>query len=235
MFSIEEMPLQAGPSPLLNDGFPTMKRWPELFCFLAAVSVAGCAQQPLTVRRPPEPPAASTSVAVLEPPGPQKPKIDVIPRERWTSVKPILSEINPMGRIWRITVHHEGRACDDGSWLASVLRLRGIQKAHLNNKWADIGYHFLIDLNGRIWEGRSLRYQGAHVRDNNEGNIGVCVFGDCDETPPTAAQKESLKRLLEYLRTTYGIPKNRIYTHRELNTTRCPGDKLQAYVEQLRR
>ena len=197
---------------------------------MLAIVLIGCAPE----APPKKPSAPPPKAAVFEAP-PPKPTLDIIRRDRWAQAGPILSDINPMGRIWRITVHHEAEVCDDGGWTATVLRLRGIQKAHLQNGWADIGYHFVIDYKGRIWEGRTLKYQGAHARDNNEGNIGIALLGDFNVQWPTKEQKESLKRLLNDLRTTYNVPKSRVYTHRELVTTECPGTHLQGYVNELRR
>jgi len=195
--------------------------------------LTGCAQQTI-VTKPAEPPVQPKQ-AILQPPAAARPAINVIGRERWAQAPPVLSDINPMGKVWRITIHHEARESYDPSWVASVLRLRGIQKAHFQNGWADIGYHYLIDCKGRIWEGRSLKYQGAHVRDNNEGNVGIALLGDFNEQYPTKEQKESLRRLVDYLRASYNVSKRRVYTHGELVTTECPGAHLQAFVNELRR
>ena len=193
------------------------------------VLTIGCAPQgsPLIITPPP------VQESVFE--HPQASGIEIIQRDRWAQASPNMGEINPMGKIFRLTIHHEARVCYSIDWLQTVLRIRGIQKAHFQNGWADIGYHYLIDYKGRVWEGRSLRYQGAHVRDNNEGNIGIALLGNFNVQSPSKLQKESLKRLVEYLRTTYSIPKSRVYTHRELVVTECPGDQLQAYVNELRR
>jgi len=199
------------------------------------VLLAGCAQQTVVTKRTDPPIQPKPAILPVPVPPQARPAINIIGRERWSQAPPILSNINRMGKIWRITVHHEARESYDSSWLASVLRLRGIQKAHFQNGWADIGYHFVIDCKGRIWEGRLLKYQGAHVRDNNEGNIGVALLGDFNQQHPTKEQKESLRGLLNHLCATYDVPKRKIYTHGELVTTECPGVHLQAFVNELRR
>lgn len=201
---------------------------------LLVMVLIGCTSVATPVR-PSNPPPKKTAVFQAPPPPVAKAGVDIIRRDKWAQVAPILSDINPMGRIGRITVHHEAELCEEGDWTSSVLRIRGIQKAHMQKGWADIGYHFMIDYKGRIWEGRLLKYQGAHVRDNNEGNIGIALLGDFNIQWPTKEQKESLKRLLNELRTTYNVPKRRVYTHRELVVTECPGDHLQSYVNELRR
>ena len=200
-------------------------------CLLFA---AGCAQHELVTVARPDPLPKAPEPALLKAPQPAA-SINIIPRSNWAQAGPIQSSINPMGRIHRLTVHHEGMPFYETDWAQTVFRIRGIQKAHFHNRWADIGYHYIIDCKGRIWEGRLLKYQGAHVQDNNEGNIGVVLLGDFTVQQPSAAQKDSLKKLLAHLQSAYNIPKSRWFTHRELVRTECPGENLQKYVNQLRK
>jgi len=161
--------------------------------------------------------------------------IKIISRSNWAQAGVRLNKVNSMGRISRITVHHDALLTRETSWAWAANRLRGIQRAHFNRGWADIGYHFVIDPSGRIWEARPLKYQGAHVSNHNEGNIGVVVIGDFDQQALNSLQKKALKELLDHFCKKYRIPKTRIYTHGELNITACPGKNLQAYVDELRR
>src|SRR5207302_418857 len=133
----------------------------------------------------------------------------------------------------RITVHHSADrepAHLDGSLAASEAEMRQIQKAHVdgaNTHYGDIGYHFVIDPFGRVLEGRELAYQGAHAYgDNNIQNLGVCLIGNFDEEKPTKAALDALKRVLDHLCRTYNIAHNRVYGHRELRKTECPGENL---------
>jgi hypothetical protein len=79
-----------------------------------------------------------------------------------------------------------------------------------------------------------MRYQGAHVKDHNEHNIGVMVLGNFDEQKPTGAQLTTLRGTLVKLMGYYDVPVSRVHTHRELNPTTCPGDALQPQVNYLR-
>lgn len=59
--------------------------------------------------------------------------------------------------------------------------IKTIQNLHLNaNKWSDIGYHFAIDHEGKIYAGRSLEYRGAHAgtKLGNRDTIGVVFIGN---------------------------------------------------------
>ena len=114
--------------------------------------------------------------------------------------------------------------------------LRRIQRFQMaRRRMGDIAYHYIVDRAGRAWEGRPLAWQGAHVRDNNEHNIGVMVMGNFDLQEPTRTQVLSLERLLRLLRNRHRVPSWRLHTHRELVASRCPGRNLQPEVETLRR
>ena len=77
-----------------------------------------------------------------------------------------------------------------------------IRRGHVNhNGWADIGYHFAVDRAGRVWSCRPLVWQGAHVKDRNEGNIGVLVLGNFEIERPTSAQLNALAIHLKTLAT----------------------------------
>ncbi|MBI4880639.1 MAG: N-acetylmuramoyl-L-alanine amidase [Planctomycetes bacterium] len=141
-----------------------------------------------------------------------------------------------MTDVFRVTVHHSGvrfASLDAGE---AARQIAAIQRGHFDRGWADIGYHFLIDPAGRVWEGRSLAYQGAHAGDFalNQGNIGVCLLGDFTGQALPAAQTASLLRFLEFLRAEYKIPAGSFYSHRELHGTACPGPALAEAVHQFR-
>lgn len=87
-------------------------------------------------------------------------------------------------------------------------------------KWSDIGYHFVIETDGKIVEGRPLHRQGAHVSGHNKDNIGVCLVGGIDRKGNTENnfninQMLSLESLVKYLSLEYDIDKNRIKGHRD--------------------
>lgn len=160
----------------------------------------------------------------------------VISRAHWTNTGAVTSHINAMRGINRITVHHEGWVpvhFSDQSTTAA--RLKKIQRVHIEDRgWADIGYHYIIDRAGRVWEGRDIRYQGAHVRNNNPHNIGIMVLGNFDKQQPSAAQVNALVATLRNMVKTYRIPVRNVKTHQELNPTACPGKSLQARMNAIR-
>ncbi len=186
----------------------------------------------------PEPGAASPAGDASRSPDARGPgRITAISRESWSAARPIASRLRPMGRVERITIHHEGspEPWISESTAAVAARLRRIQAWHKRNLRAgDIGYHFIVDRTGRVWQGRSVQYQGAHVGGGNEHNIGVMVLGNFEIQQPTDAQVRTLGTLSELIIQGYGIHRGDLFAHRDLATTCCPGRKLLPYVNRMK-
>jgi hypothetical protein len=141
------------------------------------------------------------------------------------------------GHYDRITVHHSAEPDPvplDGSAERTFEAVRDIQRAHMNGAntgYGDIGYHFLIDPYGRVLAGRDLAWQGAHAMgENNVRNVGVCLLGNFDRQEPSSAALEALRRLIEELRREHAIPRQRVYCHKDLRGTECPGRNLERWV-----
>jgi hypothetical protein len=173
-----------------------------------------------------DPAAATGAVAAL----------NAVPRSRWAKGQPIQDRLNPMLPPTKITLHHEGwtpvyfTAAQD-----TADRLEVIRRSHLNRMTAgDIGYHFIVDRTGRIWEGRSLAYQGAHVKDNNEHNVGIMVLGNFDQQAPSDEQLNAVRTAVTTIRSQYRIAARNVFTHQEINPTACPGSNLQPKIVSLR-
>jgi N-acetylmuramoyl-L-alanine amidase len=101
-----------------------------------------------------------------------------------------------------------------------------IRDWHVNgNGWSDIGYHWLITLDGGIEKGRHESRSGAHAKGYNSRSIGVCYVGGVDSSMKpkdtrTDAQKESLHCLLIDLLKRY--PNAEIIGHRDVSSKACP-------------
>lgn len=164
------------------------------------------------------------------------PKPAVIDRKAWGAAPP-KEEYTPMIPV-RITVHHTVGAqpldLEDG-----LQEMILIQRFHQQGRgWNDIGYHFLIDGAGRIYQGRPETMYGAHVRSLNKGNVGISLMGRFHEPRsqnPTPAQFDSLVALSRWLTRAYGIDPATIAGHRDLGRTACPGDTLYPRLPDLRR
>lgn len=160
--------------------------------------------------------------------------LDIIPFESYSKIMPNLSEMKTLKDVNFITIHHSGidNETDD------ILTLQKIEKIHisgiLNNKkihekWSTIGYHFLISSSGKIYEGRKLLYQGAHVKNNNEKNIGICFMGNYDVLNLSDKQILSFENLINFLNKKYN-KKLIIKKHNDFANTNCPGYNIDKFL-----
>ena len=100
-----------------------------------------------------------------------------------------------------------------------------IKSWHLERGFSDIGYHYIVHLDGSISYGRNIDKIGAHSRGQNKMSIGVCYIGGLDECldakdTRTPQQKESLLILLKTLKKLHS--KAVIYGHRDFSEKACP-------------
>lgn len=156
--------------------------------------------------------------------------------------------------VTHLVVHHEGGGPSSNTssdWAATV---RSVWNYHVNGRgfW-DIGYNYLIDPNGVIYEGRGNNVQGAHAGGANVGTMGICLLGDFEPTSgngtPSAAAITSLEKLLSWkecdlsidpLLSSYHASSSttllNITGHRDAGTTAtsCPGDNLYDFLPSIR-
>ena len=133
-------------------------------------------------------------------------------------------------------------------------QVKRIQDFHQNGRgWSDIGYHYLMDQEGRLYQGRpwyntSVRFEdgpplvrGAHVGGNNTGNIGVSLMG-CYHPPEgsncrhvmTEPAKDSLVVTFAYLSERYQVDPGAMRGHRDFSSTSCPGDNNYGQLSTFR-
>ena len=102
-----------------------------------------------------------------------------------------------------------------------------IRKWHLQRGFNDIGYHYVIHLDGKISVGRPIEKVGAHCAYENRGSIGICYVGGMskDMKKPkdtrTQAQKDSLIKLMHELIYKYNKDMT-IHGHNEYANKACP-------------
>ncbi|MSR39868.1 MAG: N-acetylmuramoyl-L-alanine amidase [Planctomycetes bacterium] len=168
--------------------------------------------------------------------------IATLPRASWNPVSPIAGRLDPMEKIYRLTVHHSAVYLRDGSKEVCAAQILSIQHAHMDaEKYGDIGYHFVIDPAGRVWEGRNLKWQGAHAHgSNNRGNIGICLLGNFVPSKPghkgqapSEVQVQALRQLLATITASYNISTEQIYCHKDFINTECPGPAVVAALADI--
>lgn len=148
--------------------------------------------------------------------------LTIIPRSAWGARSP--REIQTVSWVKRtgFVVHHS-----DGPETQSV---RAIQNFHMDTRgWSDIGYNFLIDYRGNVYEGRGWDRVGAHATGYNTATIGVCVIGNYMNKLPAAPALVSLIQLYGMAEHMKGA-KLALFGHREVGKTDCPGDRLYSWV-----
>lgn len=100
-----------------------------------------------------------------------------------------------------------------------------IDRWHKARGWKGIGYHYVIDLDGKIEVGRPEEQIGVHVEGYNAHSIGICYIGGLDangkpKDTRTPQQKQSLKELVARLKAKY--PKATVHGHNEYANKACP-------------
>lgn len=105
-----------------------------------------------------------------------------------------------------------------------------IRRWHLARGFSDIGYHYVVYLDGSVHEGRQELKMGAHTLGLNSNSIGIAYVGGCasdGKTPKdtrTEAQKASLVALVRRLRNRY--PGATVHGHNEFAAKACPSFKV---------
>lgn len=218
---------------------------------VGAAALAGCStnqpvasvpepvwpSEPIYTPRPMPMPAPRPSAPAVVNPAPAALPSGVIARSRWAKAPPDYSDMERMLPVKYVTIHHDALSpflATDAA--TSEARLELIRSAHRNKRWADIGYHYVIDRAGRVYEARPVTWQGAHVKDHNEGNIGVLCMGNFEVQSPSEQQLNALVNYVQTLRQKYKVNTKAVLTHREWRgaQTLCPGVNMQRKVATMR-
>ena len=182
----------------------------------------------------------------------------VISRAEWGADPSLRGECwdPPWGTtIQGVFVHH---TAGSNSYTAadSPAIVRSIYAYHVQGRgWCDIGYNFLVDRYGQIFEGRDGGWRrpirGAHSGDYNTNTSGISLMGNFDAVAPPAIMKDSLVSIVSWVlgshyrdprgqtalySSTTGAPKtfNVIAGHRDSMQTSCPGATVYEWLPTLR-
>lgn len=155
------------------------------------------------------PPQAQAQAQIQAAPG-EVPKPRVVPRKDWGAPD---GDSSPrwkpkFRRVTHIVIHHTATPNSDTDWAA---RVRAIWYYHANTRgWGDIGYNYLVDPNGVIYEGRfgGDDVEAGHAYPFNTGSMGIAVIGNLMTVAPSAAAQASLVDLVSWKATQRGIDPN---------------------------
>ncbi|MGQ0849878.1 MAG: peptidoglycan recognition protein family protein [Actinomycetota bacterium] len=150
--------------------------------------------------------------------------IEVIERTGWEAAAALPGLVPHT--IERLTVHHTAVSLADNR--KAPARLRAHQAFHQNDRgWPDLAYHFAIDRNGNVYEGRDASFRGDTATSYDPtGHLLVVLEGNFDEQAVPERQWLSLVAMLAWGSTSYGVPTAAIAGHRDYSGTSCPGESV---------
>jgi len=160
-----------------------------------------------------------------------EPPVDIMPRADWGWVDN--GDTLPEHTISRITIHHGGVAFDDNRDPAEYLR--ALQAwSRTEKEWIDIPYHYVIDLDGRIYEARPIRFPGdTNTSYDPTSHALIEVLGNYDIRELSDAQFEALALLSAHLARRYAVAVSDIRGHKDYapGETTCPGTSVYRRLE----
>ena len=181
------------------------------------------------------------AIGQTSPPAATESQLKILKRADWGAKPPVAKMKKHAPK--RITVHHTAtpqkpeRALND--------KLRALQEfsqkeGKLGNgkpkpAWPDVPYHFYIDCNGGIAEGRDVNFVGdTNTEYDPAGHVLVVLEGNFEEEKVTTAQWDALRHLVAELAMRYGVTPVDVRGHLDYAKTQCPGKALQARLSELR-
>ena len=184
----------------------------------------------------------------------------IVPRLSWGADESIRRGPPSYADDVRFAIIHHTAGRNDYTRTEAAAIVKGIELFHVQgNGWNDIGYNFLVDRFGTVYEGRfggvDRNVVGAHALGFNTGSVGIALLGTYGNTRPSAAALDAIERLvawrldlahvdptsfLTYIsggseRYASGIPVllNAVSGHRDTGFTECPGDALYARLGEI--
>lgn len=136
-------------------------------------------------------------------------------------------------RITRITLHHQGEPFLPGTDPQAYLR-RLQAWSRTAKGWLDIPYHYVIDLEGRVYEARPIEFAGdTNTEYDPAGHALIEVVGNFEEVEPNQQQLDAVVDVMAMLAQKYGVSLDDIRSHRDhSDKTVCPGANLYRYVKE---
>ncbi len=123
--------------------------------------------------------------------------------------------IRSLNVIQKIIVHHSATSSGSPASYANY---------HISKGWPGIGYHFVIQKNGEVFQTNDLERISYHTTGQNANSIGICLTGNFDVEQPTPQQMNSLKALIINLESQLG--NLYVHGHNEFSSKTCPGNNF---------
>ncbi len=134
-------------------------------------------------------------------------------------------------KIDKLTLHHSATPLTTEDDLGKKMRNMQIWGENDRN-WFDVPYHFIIDIDGSILEARDYHYMGdTNTRYDPRGHFLINCYGNYNKAEPNEKQLKSIAELMAWAAAEFHIDPIKIYGHRDLADTSCPGDNLYKYIQ----
>ena len=186
----------------------------------------------------------------------------VTPRAAWGANESIRRGSTLFAQSVRFAVIHHTAGTNSYTAAQSAAIVRGIQTYHVkSNGWNDLGYNFVVDKYGQVFEGRyggvERNVIGAHAEGFNTGSVGIALLGTYGDAQPTAKALDAISALLAWrldvahvdplgrlswisggnARFPSGtpVPLAAVAGHRDTGFTSCPGNALYKQLPTLAR
>jgi len=156
--------------------------------------------------------------------------LEIVKRADWGWLP--LEKGKDEAKITQITIHHGGvEFSADKNPIESIKNLQKWSRAE--KKWIDIPYHFMIDLEGKIYETRPINFPGdTNTEYDPTGHALIEVMGNYEIQEFSKVQMKSLVALSAFLAKEFNVPISNIKTHKDYSTiTVCPGKNIYKYFE----
>jgi hypothetical protein len=211
--------------------------------------------------------AATTTTTGAVLPSAVAPSPTIVTRAQWGADESLVGcRADYSTSMVSAAVHHTAStndytAADVPGLLRGFLAYHTRPEAQGGRGWCDIGYNFLVDKFGTIYEGRAGSIDttviGVHTGGFNSRTVGVAAIGTFTSTAPSGALAESISQLIAWKFRTLGISASgsvtmtsgggaskypagtvvtfpTIYAHRDAQLTSCPGDQLYSILGSIR-
>jgi hypothetical protein len=127
----------------------------------------------------------------------------IVSRTAWGADEEIVRARPIVASTLRLAIVHHTAGTNSYTRAQSAAIVRGIEVYHVRgNGWNDIGYNFLVDRYGTVYEGRGggidRNVIGAHAEGFNTGTAGVALMGNFSSARPTTAQQDALVKLVAW-------------------------------------
>jgi hypothetical protein len=175
-----------------------------------------------------------------------------VDRETWSTVYNLTNTANRTPtNVTHLVVHHSDGQNNASDFAAVV---RSYWDFHANGRnWGDIGYHWLVDPNGVLYQGRAFNVDGnkdvigTHAGGFNTNSMGICIIGSYTNIRPSEIAVSTMNEVLAWkadergidplgssLHTPSGNMQRHIVGHRNVTATQCPGNTFYSMLPDIR-